>query len=185
MYDHSSKNYFRDEVKAGKPAASTSKSATSDAERRGGDRHLVTASAEVIELSSGARFSTRTTDLGPGGCFIDTLTPFPVGAQVRVTVYRGGSHFETRGTIVYSQQGLGMGVAFEELDPSQRGALDHWLSELTNGRHVVPESRRPNTQRATEAASDRSVLIRLVQLLISKGLITESEGSSIFHDPLI
>src|SRR5579863_9128169 len=105
MYDHGNKNYSRDELKPAKTSAS--KSATSEADRRGNDRHLVTASAEVIELSSGARFSTRTTDMGPGGCFIDTLTPFPVGAKVRVTVYRGASHFETMGTVVYSQQGLG------------------------------------------------------------------------------
>jgi hypothetical protein len=183
MYDHGNKNYSRDELKPGK--TSPPKSAASEADRRGGDRHLVTASAEVIELSSGARFSTRTTDLGPGGCFIDTLTPFPVGAKVRVTVYRGNSHFETRGSVVYSQLGLGMGVAFDELDEPKLAALDVWLAEITNGRHAVPESRRRNSQRPTEAASDRSALIRLVQLMISKGIITEGEGSSIFHDPLI
>ena len=35
------------------------------AERRGGLRYQVTVAAEVIELISGTRFSTRTTDLGP------------------------------------------------------------------------------------------------------------------------
>lgn len=184
MYDHGNKKYSRDEmIPAKRPAPKTA--ATSEAERRGTDRHFVTASAEVIELSSGARFSTRTTDMGPGGCFIDTLTPFPVGAKVRVTVYRGPSHFETMGAVVYSQQGLGMGIAFDELDEQKRNALDLWLSEITNGRHAVPESRRPSAQRASAPANDRSVLIRLVQLMISKGLITESEGNSIFHDPLL
>ena len=139
MYDHGKSQYERDSTRA-------QKSSTAESERRGGDRHLITASAEVIELSSGARFTTRTTDLGPGGCFIDTLTPFPVGAQVRVTVYRGNSHFETRGTVVYSQSGLGMGIAFDKLDAAQRTALDTWLEELTNGRHI-PESRRPQVQR--------------------------------------
>src|ERR1700733_11664883 len=79
MYDHGNKSYHRESAKPSKHSGA----ATSESERRGGDRHLVTASAEVIELSSGARFTTRTTDLGPGGCFIDTLTPFPVGAHVR------------------------------------------------------------------------------------------------------
>jgi len=57
MYEHGSKKNPR-EVDGGK--------ATSAAERRNADRHTFTASAEVVELSSGARFSTRTTDLGPG-----------------------------------------------------------------------------------------------------------------------
>jgi PilZ domain len=180
MYDHGNKRYQRDELKPSKTATRS----TAEAERRGGDRHLVTASAEVIELSSGARFTTRTTDLGPGGCFVDTLTPFPVGAQVRVTVYRGNSRFETRGTIVYSQPGLGMGVAFEKLDAGQRAALDAWFEQVTAGRHI-PESRRPPAYGAKEAASDRVVLTRLVQLLITKGIISESEGSSVFYDPMI
>jgi PilZ domain len=177
MYDHGNRKYERDGHKSESPA-------TKEAERRGGDRHLVIASAEVVELSSGARFATRTTDLGPGGCFVDTLTPFPVGSKVRVTVYKSNSHFETRGVVVYSQSGLGMGVAFDALQPKQRAALDTWLSELTQGKISIPESKKP-ASKLNEIASDRTALIRLVQLMISKGILTEAEGSSVFHDPLI
>jgi len=176
MYDHGSGKYERDEVKT--PAS------TQESERRGGDRHLVIASAEIVELSSGARFSTRTTDLSPGGCFVDTLTPFPVGSQVRVTIYRGKSHFETHGSVVYSQQGLGMGIAFGELEPRHRASLESWISELTGGRIVIPESKQP-AQKPKETATDRAALVRLVQLLISKGVLTEAEGCSVFRDPLI
>jgi len=28
-------------------------------------------------------------------------------------------------------------------------------------------------------------VVRLVQLMISKGLITEAEGASVFHDPVL
>ena len=177
MYDHGSEKYDRYDAKK----AAT---ATTEAERRGTDRHLVIATAEIVELSSGARFSTRTTDLGPGGCFVDTLTPFPVGSKVRVTVFRNNSHFETRGAVVYSQQGLGMGIAFDALEPQQRAALDAWLLELTHGRIAIPESKQP-VQKLREVASDRAAIIRLVQLMISKGILTEAEGSSVFHDPLI
>jgi hypothetical protein len=176
MYDHGSGSYHHEEPKAA--------SQTAEAERRGDDRHLVIASAEIVELSSGARFSTRTTDLSPGGCFVDTLTPFPVGSQVRVTVFKDNSHFETRGSVVYSQGGLGMGIAFNELEPKDRAALDGWLAELTHGRVRIPESKKP-VQKLREGASDRTALIRLVQLMISKGMLTEAEGSSVFHDPLI
>lgn len=175
MYDHGSDKYEQKD----------SPTATQDADRRGGDRHLVIASAEIVELSSGARFATRTTDLGPGGCFVDTLTPFPVGSKVRVTVYKANSRFESHGVVVYSQTGLGMGVAFNALDAKQRAALDVWLSELTQGKTAIPESKQPGQQRLREIASDRTTLIRLVRLMISKGILTESEGSSVFYDPLI
>lgn len=176
MYDHGTGKT--------RPNEAGGATATKEAERRGGDRHLVIASAEIVELSSGARFSTRTTDLGPGGCFVDTLTPFPVGSRVRVTVYKTNSRFQSEGVVVYSQQGLGMGVAFDELEPQQRAALDVWLSELTHGKIAIPESKRP-AQQLKELAADRTALIRLVQLMISKGILTEAEGSSVFFDPFI
>src|SRR5690242_13854097 len=163
---------------------SSAKSAATEADRRGADRHLFTASAEILEIASGARFSTRTTDLGPGGCFVDTLTPFPVGSKVRVTVYKSDSRFESRGVVVYSQTGLGMGVAFDKLEPGQRAALDAWLVELTQGKIAIPASKQP-AQKLKELATDRTALIRLIQLLISKGVLTESEGSSVFFDPFI
>src|SRR5580658_10789501 len=93
---------------------------TKDVERRHADRHIFTAAADVVELGSGARFSTRTTDLGPGGCFVDTTNPFAVGSRVRIALHKGKNVFETPGVVVYSQHGLGMGIAFDEIDPEQR-----------------------------------------------------------------
>jgi PilZ domain len=177
MYYRSTEKYEHDDSK-------DAATAVKDADRRETDRHLVIASAEIVELSSGARFSTRTTDLGPGGCFVDTLTPFPVGSKVRVTIYKTDSRIESRGVVVYSQQGLGMGVAFDQLSSKDREALDVWLAELTQGKVAIPESKRPGPK-LKELATDRTALIRLVQLMISKGLLTEAEGSSVFFDPLI
>ncbi len=59
-----------------------------------------------------------------------------------------------------------------------------WLAELTQGRVAIPESRQP-AQKLKEIASDRIALIRLVQLMVSKGILTEAEGSSVFNDPFI
>lgn len=178
MYESGPKKNARD-VAAGKSAAA--------ADRRNADRHSFTASAEVVELSTGARFSTRTTDLGPGGCFVDTMLPLPVGAKVRVNVRKGQTNFETGGVVVYSQTGLGMGIAFDSMEPHQRHALDKWLTELTGGRHSPAAS--PAARAGEESAARRpetpAVVMRLVQLMISKGIITEAEGASILYDPVL
>jgi hypothetical protein len=175
MYDHGHKT----------PSHGKSHS-TSEAERRSDDRHTFTASAEVVELSSGAKFSTRTTDLGPGGCFVDTMVPFPVGASVRVTVHKGKTQLDTGGLVVYSQAGLGMGIAFENMEPQQREALDTWLTELTGGRqashHDSPYTANKPAQRGT---TDHAALVRLVRLMIGKGILTEAEGTSVLIDPLL
>jgi len=165
----------------------SSASSTRDVERRRAGRHIFTAAAEVVDLDSGARFSTRTTDLGPGGCFVDTMVPFPVGSKVRVSVRKGKTQFEADGTVVYSQVGLGMGIGFDALDPSQREALDIWLSELTAGRQGSHhEAARPSQNLAAVGSiANHAVVVRLIQLLIGKGLLTEAEGASILHDPVL
>ncbi len=175
MYDDGKKSESRDKA-----------TSTSEADRRNNDRHAFTASAEVVELSSGAKFSTRTTDLGPGGCFVDTMVPFPVGANVRVNVRKGKTQFESGGVVVYSQAGLGMGIAFDNMEPQQRQALDTWLTELTGDRqtHSQVSAYSPN-RTAAPRAGDRAALVRLIQLMITKGILTEAEGSSVMVDPLL
>jgi len=177
MYDqgHKTKSHS-------KPAA------TSEADRRGNNRHVVTASAEVVELASGAKFSTRTTDLGPGGCFVDTMVPFPVGSSVRLKVQKGKTQFETAGTVVYSQTGLGMGIAFSNMAPSQRTALDGWIAELADEKQALThEPGYVPTSRPVEEIRppDKAALVRLVRLMISKGILTEAEGASVLLDPVL
>jgi hypothetical protein len=179
MYDQGPKGPSHDKAraKAGTPE---------EAERRTGDRHIFTASAEVVELGSGARFSTRTTDLGPGGCFVDTMVPFPVGAEVRVTVRRGKTQFETDGVVVYSQSGLGMGIAFETMGPEQREALDVWLADLTGSlQRQAAEPGRSVEKPSSFRGRDHALMVRLIQLMIGKGMITEAEGASVLHDPVL
>jgi Tfp pilus assembly protein PilZ len=176
-------------------AQTLTKTATErESERRLGERHTFTASAEVIELASGARFSTRTTDLGPGGCFVDTTVPFPVGSKLLLTLQKGDTSFQSEGTVVYAQHGLGMGIAFKDHDPEQRVALGQWLAEIT-GRRIIeeiarlPQSRGTGIQkgypRSFQQSPDRATLVRLVQLLIGKGILTDAEGTSVLHEPVL
>jgi hypothetical protein len=164
-----------------------------EAERRIAERHMFTAAAEVIELHSGARFSTRTMDLGPGGCFVDTTTPFPVGSKVRVALQKGKTNFKTGGNVVYSQAGLGMGIAFDEQEPLQRIALGEWIAEFTGNHPVVHEHSFQPSHTLSHAlraephhrSSEWIAMVRLIQMMIGKGILTEAEGTSVLHDPVL
>lgn len=163
-----------------KPRVKTgSSTGTADeTDRRIGNRHTFTASADVTEMSSGARFSTRMTDLSFGGCFVDTMVPFPVGAKVHIRVHRGENEFETEGVVVYSQYGLGMGVAFESLAPARKEALDRWMAELGGsaaGQEDVVRSLATGSKEKIDAAG----LARLVKLMVSKGILTDAEGTAV------
>ena len=93
-------------------------------------RCQLVASAEVTEPSSGTRLSARISELGLGGCYIETLNPFPDGTQVHVRILRDQGVFETKAKVVYSQSNFGMGLAFSEMAPDQRSLLEDWLAEI-------------------------------------------------------
>ena len=159
-----------------------------NSERRHASRYQFTASAEVVEHSTGARFSTRTTDLGPGGCFVDTLVPFPEGSNIRIALHKGSNTFETDGVVVYAQTGLGMGIAFNDLNRAEATALRDWLGEVTKVREEAYEILRtaqPESANSPAAGLDKAMLVRLVRLLVTKGMVTEAEGSAILFDPVL
>lgn len=160
---------------------------TAEGERRTTARHLFTASAEVIDRSTGARFSTRTTDLGPGGCFVDTMVPFPIGSRVRVSLKKGKNSFEADGTVVYAQTGLGMGIAFSQINQEQAAALREWLADVAGDRETAYEILRAaaSVPSTSGNAVDRGMIARLINLLVTKGVLTETEGSSILYDPVL
>lgn len=100
------------------------------AKRRSVRRCPLVASAEVIELRSGALLSARTSELGLGGCYVDSLNPFPVGTLVGLRIVRDQGAFETKAKVVYCDPRFGMGLAFTEMTPDQRSQLEAWLAEI-------------------------------------------------------
>jgi hypothetical protein len=92
------------------------------------------ANAEVTERSLEARrISARTSELGIGGCYIETPDPFSEGTLVQLRIFRGQGVFETKAKVVYShsiQLSSGMGLAFKEMAPDQRSLLEDWLVEI-------------------------------------------------------
>jgi hypothetical protein len=100
------------------------------AKQRSVRRCALVASAEVTELGSGAKLSARTSELGLGGCYIDTLNPFPAGSLVQLRILRDNGVFETKAKVVYSDRRFGMGLAFTEMSLNQRSLLEGWLAEI-------------------------------------------------------
>ena len=96
-------------------------------ERRRSPRYPFIASAELVEQVSEARMSTRVSELGLHGCYLDMMNPFPHGTQVLVKIYTDSEYFEAASTVVYSQNNIGMGVKFEEVKPAFAAVLNKWL----------------------------------------------------------
>src|ERR1700720_3539219 len=95
-------------------------------------RCQLVASVEVTEPLSGTRLSGRTSEIGLGGCYVDVLNPLPVGTLVELRILRDQGVFETKGKVVYTGAGFGMGVSFIEMAADQRSVLETWLVEIVS-----------------------------------------------------
>src|SRR5215472_14914591 len=60
-------------------------------ERRIFPRYPFSAAAEAVYAD--ARLRGRTSDLSRGGCYVDTINPFPMGAEIRIRISKGNQTF--------------------------------------------------------------------------------------------
>lgn len=153
-------------------------------ERRSELRCPFTARAIVVEPKSGARLDAHTTDLSPGGCYVDTMNPFPAGTEMQLRLTKEGKSFNAKAKVAYSQFGVGMGVLFATAEPEQLLTLENWFAELRGETQPVPNVLADEEQplyRATAKNEEHYVLEELLVLMMRKGLLTEEEGEPILH----
>ena len=171
------------------PASDVNKPVDST-DRRKTVRFTVSASADMVELLTRTRLSGRASDLGVGGCYIDTMTPFPLNTSLVVNLTSENHNVRAMAKVVYSRIGMGMGLAFAEITPTQRGNLTSWLRELGGDipkdqpkEQTASETDPPLVQEAaireTSANTKRTGVLEAVQELVSllgtKKVLTEAE----------
>lgn len=113
-------------------AGSASGSGTSHRERRAVPRFSLIATVEIVEPVSDTHFSGRISEISRKGCYVDILNPLPQGTAIRLCISRDQGTFSTPGTIIYVQEGMGMGVVFVDPPADQLKILDSWLVELSS-----------------------------------------------------
>jgi hypothetical protein len=160
-------------------------------ERRSHLRYPFTAAAELEELHSGTKMAARSSDLSRGGCYLDTINPFPLGTVVKLRLTKERKTFEVQATVVYLQPGMGMHVMFTAAGPEQLWTLEKWLAELSG--EVQPEVEAPEQREQPDQAvpKERSearpkgqqseVLNDLIVALTRKGVLTHAEGKAMMR----
>src|SRR6185437_12479423 len=153
-------------------------------ERRAHVRYPFTAAADVVDTISGTRLSARCSDLGLGGCFIDTTSPFPVGTVVKIRLTMEQKSFQAIASVAYSMPGMGMGLAFTAAEPDQIWVLKLWIGELSGERSrdlapVQPQKKEALEEDSAQPGSGSEsvfVLNELIITLMRKKVLSESEG---------
>jgi hypothetical protein len=170
------------------PAADQT-SAGGGAERRTLPRYPFTAAAEIVDLRSKARGTGRSSDLGLGGCYVDTISPFPVGTLVNVRLEHNQRIFEAVAVVTYALVSMGMGISFTEIKPEQETILQAWLAELSGEPLEIPKPPKipeppaipPEDDPLATISSVRQVMNEFINLMIRKKIISENEGAGLLR----
>lgn len=152
-------------------------------ERRRTPRSAFTAAVVVVEPKSRTRIDAHTSDLSIGGCYVDTMSPFPQGTDVQLRLTTQEKSFNTKARVTYSLFGVGMGLGFTAVGPEQLSILEKWFAELRG--ELQPELRLADEEqppyRATANTEEHYVLEELLVLMMRKGVLTEEEGEPMLH----
>ena len=153
-------------------------------ERRGDLRFPLTTSVDAVEPQSKTKISGRTSDISAGGCYVDTINPFPVETIIKIRLTKERVTFEADAKVVSSQVGMGMGVVFISAVPQQRRIFQKWLSELAG--ESIPEQGQPEETEADVVAQNSTknqdlVLGELLIALTRKRVLSEEEGKAMLQ----
>jgi hypothetical protein len=151
-------------------------------DRRTAVRYPFSAAAEVYDQRSETSVTGRCSDLGLGGCYIDTFSQFPAGSAVAVRIARDDHQFQAGAVVAYSHLQLGMGLTFTEISRNDQQVLRSWIAELS-GEHLAepeePGSSAPEAAATTDDTGLRFVMSELITLLVRRKTISEAEGAEL------
>jgi len=182
-------------VSSANQVESTNAAAAGSAERRRNLRFPFTATVEAVETKTGTKVTGRTSDLSLGGCYVDTLSPFPVGTEAQVRIVRENETFEAHVKVIYSSIGMGMGLAFVSAQPKQVRLFQRWLLEISGQPPLSGQDSSPDASTndaGLQAGSDTTasektqtfknvVLSDLIMTLMQKKVLTQVEGKDLLR----
>lgn len=100
-------------------------------ERRKHQRYQVNLEIEMREPDSQFACRGNTTDVSLGGCYVATIFPLAVGAQIEFTLWVAGEAIHGHGSVQTCHPGVGMGIHFSEFTAEAQTKLDQYLHATT------------------------------------------------------
>jgi len=89
----------------------------------------------TISFSDGSRphMQCSATDIGGRGCYVESLSPMPIGSEVIITFWIDSNKIATKGLVRASDPGVGMGIEFTVLDSKTQEKLQQYLEKIDKG----------------------------------------------------
>jgi hypothetical protein len=96
-------------------------------DRRRTPRYPFKGSIEMREGTSEDKRTAQVCELSLNGCFVHSESPYPKGTSLAVKLFTETEFFEGQASVVYTQEGRGMGLMFKETKPFYLMVLRKWL----------------------------------------------------------
>jgi hypothetical protein len=82
---------------------------------------------------------------------------------------------------------MGMGVAFTDLDETQKALIEKWIERLGSPAlaNVATSSLSEKTTSASPPDQNDTLAVRLIDLLHKKGLLSSNEVASLLRDRIL
>ena len=98
-------------------------------EKRRTPRYAFIAVAEITDTASGAQLNSQVSELSLNGCYLDMLNTLPVNTKVTLKIFADSECFEVTAGVIYAHQGIGMGLAFQDVSLKSATLLRRWLQK--------------------------------------------------------
>ena len=103
---------------------------TPEPDRRHHTRYTVQVEIEILQDGTDVPLRLETTDLSRGGCYIQLMTPFPVGIRLHATLRLDGIPVFIRGLVVTRHPQFGNGIMFVDLEGQGDAILKRYLEGI-------------------------------------------------------
>ncbi|HTJ87214.1 MAG TPA: PilZ domain-containing protein [Terriglobales bacterium] len=89
----------------------------------------------TISFTDGSRphMQCSATDIGGRGCYVESLSPLPIGSELIITFWIDSQKITTKGLVRASDPGVGMGIEFTVLEMHHQEKLQQYLEKMDKG----------------------------------------------------
>jgi hypothetical protein len=146
--------------------------------RRRFPRYPVSSAVDAVDIDGNRRITGRLSDISRSGCYVDTISPFEVGAALALTILRDKQSIKTSVKVVFCQIGMGMGLSFTTAEPDQVLLLLTWIEELGGEKPHGPASPKIAMQPDSATSSDpvlRDIVVEIIASLRRNDIVHDWE----------
>ena len=145
-------------------------------ESRSVSRHTCLGGVQI--LHNGSLGWGRLGDISGGGCYIETVSPLPIGTMMQLRLTIAGNILDVSAKVAWTIPQAGMGVSFIFVSAEEKCKIARIIEEVkTIGKSTStpPLGRIQREKAVVRISRDAELLARITKQLDEKGVLTRQD----------